>query len=206
LSTLVREGNDSTTIRRQSHEADMAPYAERGDDLYETPPCAVRALLSVEKLPYYIWEPACGPGAISRELEAAGHSVHSTDIRHYGYEGQKFTYDFLSGGAYVIPAQCIVTNPPFMHAQAFVERALRHCPFVIMLLRLQFLESNRRSSILDDGRLARIHVFKDRLPRMHRAGWEGPKAGSRLAFAWFVWNRFNSGPATIDRISWRPFA
>lgn len=183
----------------------MAPYAERGDDLYETPSCAVRALMSVEKLPHKIWEPACGPGAISRELEAAGHFVVSTDIRHYGYERQHGVLDFIEE-AHGAPDYCILTNPPFMFAQQFVERALECSPLVIMLLRLQFLESTRRSSILDDGRLARIHVFKDRLPRMHRAGWEGPKAGSRLAFAWFCWNRFHSGPATIDRISWRPFA
>src|SRR5262249_53674595 len=33
-------------------------------DLYETPPCATRALLHFERahMPRRIWEPACGPG------------------------------------------------------------------------------------------------------------------------------------------------
>jgi hypothetical protein len=37
---------------------------------------------------------------------------------------------------------------------------------------------------------------------MHRAGWEGRKANSGMAFAWFVWDRAHRGPATIDRLHW----
>ena len=47
-----------------------APLSERGDDLYQTPPEAVHALLRVERLPSIIWEPACGPGAIVRILRS----------------------------------------------------------------------------------------------------------------------------------------
>jgi hypothetical protein len=32
-----------------------------------------------------IWEPACGDGAMSRELAAAGHTVISTDLVDRGY-------------------------------------------------------------------------------------------------------------------------
>jgi hypothetical protein len=71
-----------------------------------------------------------------------------------------------------------------------------------MLLRLAFMESERRSHILDNGKLARVHVFAKRLPMMHRAGWEGRKANSGMAFAWFIWDRAHSGPAMIDRIKW----
>jgi len=47
-----------------------------------------------------------------------------------------------------------------------------------------------------------VHVFRKRLPRMHRDGWEGRKASSGMSFAWFVWERGYTGPTTIDRISW----
>jgi len=70
------------------------------------------------------------------------------------------------------------------------------------LLRLAFIESERRSRILDGGMLARILVFAKRLPMMHRAGWEGRKANSGMAFAWFVWNQNHHGPTTIERIRW----
>lgn len=72
---------------------------------------------------------------------------------------------------------------------------------IVMLMRLAFLESERRSDILDGGKLARVLVFRNRLPMMHRAGWEGPKATSATAYAWFVWDTQHLGPTTIKRIS-----
>jgi hypothetical protein len=51
-----------------------------------------------------------------------------------------------------------------------------------------------------------VHVFADRLPRMHRQGWEGPRASSMTAFAWFVWLREHAGPIILDRIKARELA
>ena len=99
--------------------------------------------------------------------------------------------------------EAIITNPPFKLADQFVAHALDLAPRVCMLLRLAFLESERRTPILESGHLARIHAFRDRLPMMHRAGWQGPRASSSIPFAWFVFDRNRDGPATIDRISWR---
>ena len=39
-------------------------------DFYPTPPEATRALLDVESFYDTVWEPACGDGAISKELVA----------------------------------------------------------------------------------------------------------------------------------------
>jgi hypothetical protein len=75
-------------------------------------------------------------------------------------------------------------------------------PLVVMLLRLAFLESVRRAPLLDTGMLARVHVFANRLPLMHREGWTGNRASSAIAFAWFIFSRDHRGPATIDRIRW----
>ena len=36
--------------------------ADRKNDLYETPPCATRALIPFLDPAEAIWEPACGPG------------------------------------------------------------------------------------------------------------------------------------------------
>ena len=47
-----------------------------------------------------------------------------------------------------------------------------------MLLRLAFLESDRRTSILEDAGLARVHIFRNRLPMMHRDGGHGSKSNS----------------------------
>lgn len=179
------------------------PLADRGHDLYETPPVAVRALMVAEWLPHRIWEPACGPGAIVRELRAGGHTVVASDLVNYGCEGQMAGADFLSAATAPDGVDCIVTNPPFKDAGAFVAHALALCPRVVMLLRLAFLESERRRPILENGTLARVHVFRNRLPMMHRDGWAGPKTTSTTAFAWFVWDRSHRGPTAMHRISWQ---
>jgi len=177
------------------------PLRDRGNDLYETPECATLALLRVEQLPKRIWEPACGRGAIVRVLRAHGHEVLASDLIDYGDPTCFYRRNFLLEHKLPKCCECILTNPPFSLAEEFVEHALELCPHVIMLLRLAFLESERRSRILDTGSLARIHVFRRRLPMMHRDSWTGPKASSAMAFAWFVWDRGHIGPATINRVS-----
>lgn len=177
-----------------------ASFAERGHDLYETPEVAVEALLRVEPLPHNIWEPACGPGKIVNVLRRHGHRVLATDLIAYGF-GQG-DHDFLLKRELPYGVEAIVTNPPFKHAEKFVAKALSLAPKVVMLLRLAFLESERRRPILDNGTLARVYVFRKRLPMMHRAGWEGKKGNSAMAFAWFVWDWEHSGPAELRRLSW----
>jgi hypothetical protein len=101
--------------------------------------------------------------------------------------------------------EAIVTNPPFKLAGEFVSHALDLVPRVAMLLRLAFIESERRRPILDTGHLARVHVFRNRLPMMHRSGRGTQIAktnSSAMAFAWFVWDLASTGPTELHRISW----
>lgn len=184
-----------------------APLSDRGNDLYETPAVAVEALLRHVVVPAVVWEPACGPGAIARVLRAAGRHVVATDLVDYASPDQDACgRDFLMERAPPQGAEAIVTNPPFKLAGEFVEHALDLVPRVVMLLRLAFLESERRRSILDRGALESVHVFRNRLPMMHRDGQGiAPAArttSSALAFAWFAWDRRHRGPTTLHRISW----
>jgi len=185
------------------------PLRERKDHLYETPEVAVQALLRVEPLlqwPRHIWDPAAGRrGNIVNVLRAGGHRVLASDLVDYGVPITPPAYyrvDFLMEHKLPDGVEIILTNPPFKLAEEFVAHALGLCPFVVMLLRLAFYESGKRCAILEDCGLARILVFRKRLPRMHRAGWEGKKENSGMAFAWFVWDRDHVGPTTIERISW----
>src|SRR5215470_10816705 len=139
-----------------------APLSERGDDLYETPREAVHSLLRVEPLSkeHVVWESACGPGSIVRVLRGAGYRVYATDLVNYACPESESGVDFLMERLPPFPIGAVVTNPPFKIADEFVAHALAlGIPKVIMLLRLQFLESKRRSSVLDNGSLARVHVF-----------------------------------------------
>jgi hypothetical protein len=185
----------ATALSRQ-----RAPLREHRDDCYDTAAAAVHALMKCETLPHTIWEPACGIGNIVGVLRNAGHRVIATDLNDRGCSDSLAGIDFLLPPGIICDA--IVTNPPYALAERFVTTALERAPLVIMLLRLAFLESDRRTPLLDGGQLARVHVFANRLPMMHRAGWDGPRASSAMAFAWFVWERNHKGPATIDRIRW----
>ena len=189
----------------KSAQAGQHSYKERGDDLYETPACATEALLRIENIPHFVWEPACGPGAIVKVLREHGHSVFGSDLNRYDNPTCYYERDFFYAPLpkHIGDIGAIVTNPPYQHAADFVRHALGFCPYVAMLLRLAFYESECRSDILDVHPPAKIHVFKKRLPMMHRAGWKGKKASSAIAFAWFVWDEFYKGkPTIIDRISW----
>jgi hypothetical protein len=186
--------------------AKRSALRERRDDLYETPPCAIHTLMRVEQLPHEIWEPCAGRGAISRELREAGHFVIADDlIFHPGADE-----DIQSGVDFLLErhksADTIVTNPPFKLSDEFIRHGLELGCDVIALLRLMAIEGASRSDIID-GHLVRIWAGIERLPMMHRDGWEGPKIGNSGApFAWFVFHakpkRFIPG-IELRRVSWR---
>jgi hypothetical protein len=172
---------------------------ERGLDLYSTPAVAVEALLKVEKLPHWIWEPAAGRGAIANVLRAHGHAVVCSDIARYDFD-LHFVGDFLLQTK--APARCttIITNPPFNIINKFAAHALDLAPNVYVLARLAFLESVKRTDVLERHGLRRVHVFRQRLPMMHRDSWKGRRASSAICFAWFCWSRGHRGPTIVDRI------
>ena len=182
-------------------------------ELYETPGVAVRALVAEERQrggalwrEGRVWEPAAGRGTIARELTRGGFSCFTSDIKQYPEFVLHAERDFFSFDSALGDCEVIVTNPPFGQAERFVAHALGLAPVVIMLLRLAFLESERRRNVLEGVGLKRVLVFRKRLPMMHRDGWEGKRANSGMAFAWFVWERGWKGETSVKRISWEPFA
>ncbi|MCT8970611.1 SAM-dependent methyltransferase [Microbaculum marinisediminis] len=213
---------------------DSATDSERGNNLYETPPEAMHALLAVERFEQVrtIWEPACGRGAICRVLEAAGHEVVFTDLEDYSRanaDGElQEVGSFLEtrwsdaeqgirgpwrGALWTGERPTIITNPPYGKVlNAFVAHALREHrpPKMALLLNLNFLcgfDDPDRNYVMDDCPPARIHVFTRRLPMMHRDGWAGPEAESRMNTAWFVWERDEdgdySGARIVNRVDWK---
>jgi hypothetical protein len=183
--------------------------ADRKDDLYETPACATRALLRVEpclREPRRIWEPCAGRGAIARELVSAGHSVEQMDlVPHEGANpGIVTPVDFLMEFSAPEGVEMIVTNPPYKLADAFIRHGLSLGLPVIVLLRLMALEGAGRSDLID-RHLSRVWAGIERLPTMHREGWEGKKiAVAGVPFAWFVFEQAHiGGSIELRRMSWR---
>jgi hypothetical protein len=163
----------------------------RGKDLYETPPCAVRALVREAELPRRIWEPAAGRGAILRELVAAGHVVHATELKRYrGRDPRIITdRDFFKFERAPRGLDTILTNPPYQCADQFVRHALQLVETVIVLQRFMAQEGVKRSDLID-RHLSHIFLGIERLPMMHRDGWDGPRLNNAGApFGWFVFHR-----------------
>jgi hypothetical protein len=145
----------------------------------------------------------CGTGTIVTELRAAGHEVVATDLGDYGIPITPPGYyrvDFLLEWRAPAGCEAIVCNPPYKLAPRFVRHALTLVPVTCMLLRLAFLESTSRTDILESGQLARVFVFRKRLPMMHRRNWTGKLASNSIPFAWFVWRHDWCGDPRIKRI------
>lgn len=187
--------------------ADRAALADRANDLYETPACAIRTLLRVEHLPDTLWEPCAGRGAIARELIAAGKNVVAHDLVSYAGAdpGIETPIDFLMERAEPPGVEAIVTNPPFKNADAFIRHGLTLGLPVVVLLRLMALEGAGRRDLID-RHLVRVWAGIERLPQMHRDGWTGKRtSNSGAPFAWFVFDPAPRGERPIEfrRMSWR---
>lgn len=169
------------------------------DDFYATPPSCTEALLRVEEFPAKIWEPACGDGAISRVLEAAGHEVVSSDLVDRGYGVVR--RDFLFESYLAAPA--IVTSPPFKLADEFTIHALHlGAEKVAIFQRTAWLEGRKRhASLWGPLPPVRIWQFCGR-----QTLWRGDDAdkkdkGGAIAFAWFVWERGYRGAPALGWLS-----
>jgi hypothetical protein len=176
-------------------------------DGFHTPREAVVALMKCEQIHDNVWEPANGFSRISRVLREYGLRVATSDI-HRWHSGTKVERAFADFSDLPSPFRrngCdIITNPPFVRAQEFVEHSmdlLHDGGRLCLLLRLQFLEGNKRADMFKKYPPLRVHVFSYRLPRMHRFLYRGPQGGSTIAFAWFVWSKGYKGPTEIKWIT-----
>ncbi len=169
-----------------------ATRAQRGDDFYASPYGALPPLLVAEgkRLPKVLWEPACGNGALVLPLRNRGYTVHATDKNDWGCPDSTGDVNFLTDVAERYRPEGefgIVTNPPFGIIEDFVERAVKLSPYVALLCRLAFLESEGRMKWWQKVGLRRVHLIAERLPMMHRHGYDGPKlSNAGMCFAWFI--------------------
>jgi hypothetical protein len=176
-------------------------------DFYVTPVEATRALLSVEDFDGPIWEPACGDGAISRELIAAGHEMVSTDIadRGYGVAG----VDFLEEGR--ARAKHIFTNPPYGRglADRFIGQALRLTRAtggsVVMLLDLASLCHPRRHAKFVNTPPAAIYALDECVCIPNGVFNRAILRDAQMRFCWVVWKPGHTGRPGFWWLSTRPF-
>jgi len=205
MSTSTHRGNSqgANPGRFRSNQPGTHTLAVRGLDSYPTPRIAVESLLNGEpdvlNTMARVWEPTAGDGNIVHVLRDNGIPVIASDIEKGNYD-LHFVGDFLQQGRAPVGVTTVVTNPPYKLAAQFAAHALALVPDVYLLLRLAFLESVGRTELLEHSGLRRVLVFRKRLPRMHRSGYDGPRASSSMCFAWFAWRRNFAGSTTLARI------
>jgi hypothetical protein len=146
-----------------------------------------------------LWPLRHNPDGVKKMMVQKGlwpcHDVEAYDLATDGI-------DFLQQTKVLPGIDAMVTNPPFIKAAEFVTHGLTLVPLVIVLERIQFLES--RVEFWAAGKLARIHFFQNRVPRMHRADWTGKRASGGMTLAWFAFTRDHDGSTPrLDWIRWR---
>ena len=166
-------------------------------DFYSTPPRAIDELFAHEDFTGNVWECACGNGSMAQAISAHGFDVISSDLRNTGFgEGG---VNFLSR---TLQVDNIITNPSFALAEKFVLHSLKCArKKVAMLLKLAWLEGDRRYKLFMSTPLSKVIVFSKRLT-LHREA-VATSAGM-MAFAWFVWEHGNNKNPEIAWCNYTP--
>jgi hypothetical protein len=191
---------DAYTRRPPTAPPRLQPVPRRiPHEFYPTPPEATRALLSVERFDDDIWEPACGHGAIAKELIAAGYHTVSTDLVDHGFGLSGI--DFLKQTA--PRARHIVTNPPYGSglADAFITRALGFAEEtggnVAMLLNLSSLAHRTRTAWWQQHPPARLYAIDDIVCWPDHLYGPAPAYFTRHRYCWAVWTPDHQGPSSF---------
>lgn len=92
----------------------------QSEDFYATSPDAIDRLLDVIDIPFYVYEPCCGAGHLSKRLEDLGHPTYSTDLVYRGYGEGGIDFLKLRGMPFDEDC-CILTNPPYKCYDADTE-------------------------------------------------------------------------------------
>ena len=175
-----------------------APKGERiANDAYFTPDdvaarCVATLDLSGANL---ILEPSVGGGAFVRAIRRAmvpGAVIIGCDIDANPPGADEcdswHRADFAT--EHFVCVDWVIGNPPYSHAEAHVRHALTLAPRCAFLLRLAFLESEKRAPFWREHPAAAVYVLSKR-PSFTGGGTDS------AAYAWFVWDRDHVGPTAL---------
>ena len=169
------------------------------NDYYATEPIAGHLLLEVEPELNNIWECACGEGHLARVFDEAGKLGKATNLVNRGYGTQE---DFLINTNPYHYGD-IITNPPYTHAQEFVENALARVDEgrkVCMFLKVLFLESKARRKLFDKQPPKTIYVSSSRINCAKFGNFE-KYTTKAIAYAWYVWEKGYKGNTIVKWIN-----
>lgn len=175
-----------------------AEHLEREpDEFYPTPPEPTRAFLhaEIDRLRDFpcIWEPACGDGAMVREMESLGLNVQKTDIIDRGCGAMIADFYNFSRGP-----RAIVTNPPFAECGWGNGKArwLKHAldtlgvEYMALLLNWTFPGAGGLAPFWAEHPPARVYLMRWKID------FTGQGAPPMLN-GWFVWDRQWKGETVL---------
>jgi hypothetical protein len=140
------------------------------NDFYPTPPWCYEHLPIDWSQFKTAHEAGAGDGRIVSFLENKGIETTYSEIE----EGKNF-FDYDG------EVDLVFTNPPFSLAQEFIEHALACAPTVIMLLRINFLGSQKRYDFWQQFPPDGLFILSK------RPSFTG-KGTDSIDYAWFVWS------------------
>jgi len=170
-------------------------------DRYYTPDVFARACVARMTIPEgaTVLEPSVGGGAFVRAVLAATRGTADIAAVDMDPDADGFTLcdeitigdfldyaDLLANPGYDL----VIGNPPYAFAADHVRAALKCAPRVGFLLRLNFLESQKRAQLWKDTPLAAVHVFSCR-PSFTGGGSDA------TGYAFFVWDKAHKGPPSL---------
>jgi len=174
------------------------------NDFYPTPPEPTRALLKAEmqRLRDFpvIWEPACGDGAMVREIRSAGLNCFGTDLiqRTDGTDPDLWISDFFAEPICPRGAKAIITNPPYHLINerdgkgAWVWHAMEtlKVDYMALLLSWSWPGAGGHARLWQQHPPARVYLMRWKID------FTGAGAPPMLN-AWFVWDQQHKGETVL---------
>jgi len=158
--------------------------ARNAYDFYPTPAWAYENLPIDWSLFATALEPCEGDGRITRFLQEKG-------VQTEGFDLQTGT-DYLTSEPEEI-YDLILTNPPYSLALEFLDKALQDAETVIMLLRINFLGSQKRYEWFKNHEPSSMYVLSKR-PSFTGSGTDSTE------YAWVVWDSANKLTKGISHV------
>jgi hypothetical protein len=128
---------------------------------------------------------------VSKAAQRAGYKIFSTDLIDRGF-GAKGGVDFFRATADTIPpAQAIVSNPPYVELERFIDHALGLVPTVAVFTQLNFLSAfKRHKKFTEIWPLATVYVLSKRpscLPGSLIMQGVAP-GGGEINYCWLIFD------------------
>jgi hypothetical protein len=156
-----------------------SPYKRSAHDDYPSPSGVIEPLLRFHPILTYgnIWEPFCGSGSLTRQMESHDISVLSTGLP----EDDFFDYKIKPMGI-----DTIISNPPYKLTDSIIRHAFYiGIKRIALLLNFRFIAAKGRTYLREH--LVAPVVLMGRL-KMLPPGAEDKGFNGTEDFAWFVFS------------------